>query len=255
MGRFGRCMGALAWLAAALVGPARAADLPAPSYYPPAAPLPPAVYDWAGFYIGGNIGAGLLSDAWTQNTAAPAAPADPIAGTIYAGPLGVIGGGQAGLNFQFRSWVVGIEALWDDSAITGNGTVDTTPPSVVRGTSAPMWLASATGRVGYASDAWLFYAKGGGAWMSVKYTEDVLGAFGFNTGTQGISDTRAGFTAGVGLEFGMTESLSARVEYDFFGFGSKAYNFTLITPVNIRSDLNTFTAGINYRFNWAAGWH
>ena len=233
-----------------LSAPAHAADMAPPSYYPPA-PLPPAVYDWTGVYVGGNVGAGLLSDAWTQATAAPPTS---LAGTIKVGPAGFIGGAQAGLNYQFKALVVGIQGSWTDSAITGNGTANTTAPSLVRGTSAPLWFATATGRLGFADNSWLFYLKGGDAWMSVKYTEDVLTA-GATVTTQGFSDTRFGYTAGVGIEFGMTENLSAVVEYDFFGFGSKAYNFTLITPVNIRSDLNTFTAGINYRFNWAAGWH
>ena len=240
-----------------LSAPAHAADMAPPSYYP-AAPLPPAVYDWTGVYVGGNVGAGLLSDAWTQATAAPPTS---LAGTIKVGPAGFIGGAQAGLNYQFKALVVGIQGSWTDSAITGNGTANAipNPPAVpagtlVRGTSAPLWFATATGRVGFADNAWLFYLKGGGAWMSVKYTEDVLTAAGATVMTQGFSGTRFGYTAGLGVEFGMTENLSAIVEYDFFGFGSKAYNFTLIAPVNVRSDLNTLTAGLNYRFNWA-GWH
>ena len=49
----------------------------------------------------------------------------------------------------------------------------------------------------------------------------------------------------------MTENLSAKFEYDYFGFGSKTYNFAA-TPVSIRSDLQTLTVGLNYRFTWAA---
>jgi opacity protein-like surface antigen len=53
----------------------------------------------------------------------------------------------------------------------------------------------------------------------------------------------------VGLEYGLTENLSAKFEYDFLDFGTKTYNFTA-TPVSIRSDLSMLTLGLNYRFNW-----
>ena len=56
-----------------------------------------------------------------------------------------------------------------------------------------------------------------------------------------------------GIEFGLVENLSAKVEYDFYDFGSKNYNFAAITPVSVRSNLHTLTAGLNYKFNWPSG--
>ena len=70
--------------------------------------------------------------------------------------------------------------------------------------------------------------------------------------TQDISDTRSGFTAGAGIEFGLVENLSAKIEYDFYDFGSKNYNFA-ITPVSVSSNLHALTVGLNYRFNWSGG--
>ena len=109
-------------------------------------------------------------------------------------------------------------------------------------------------KFGYAANDVLFYAKGGGAWMNVKYTQDTLMAGGALLTTQGISDTRTGFTAGVGLEYGMTENLSAKLEYDFYDFGTKDYTAFAQTPVSVASNLHALTVGLNYRFNWA-GWH
>jgi hypothetical protein len=70
-------------------------------------------------------------------------------------------------------WVVGIEGTWTDSAITGNTLIGTStaPATQVRFTSSAQWFAALTGRVGYAANDWLFYAKGGGGWMRVSYTE------------------------------------------------------------------------------------
>ena len=60
---------------------------------------------------------------------------------------------------------------------------------------------------------WLFYAKGGGAWMNVRYTEDLLTTAGSITAaTQALTDNRTGFTVGAGVEFGLVENLSGKIE-------------------------------------------
>jgi len=51
----------------------------------------------------------------------------------------------------------------------------------------------------------------------------------------------------------LVENISAKVEYDFYDFGSKNYNFTAITPVTVKSDVHTLTVGLNYKFNWSGG--
>ncbi len=258
MGRLGWGLVAIA-LAAAFTAPARAADMaPAPSYYPPAAAavMPPARYDWTGLYLGGHIGGGLLEDNFSQ--LATTATTTNLLGSTRVSVGGFIGGAQVGVNYEFAPVVVGVEGSWTDSAISGSSTSLSTAGTVgavqERETSAPLWIAAATGRIGYAANDVLFYAKGGGAWMNVKYTQDTLMAGGALLTTQGISDTRTGFTAGVGLEYGMTENLSAKLEYDFYDFGTKDYAVFAQTPVSVASNLHALTVGLNYRFNWA-GWH
>ena len=80
-----------------------------------------------------------------------------------------------------------------------------------------------------------------------------------------LTDTRSGFIAGAGVEFGMTENLSAKLEYDYLGFGTKTYTFANLSapvggvttpfafPVSVKSALQMVTVGINYRFNWGGG--
>jgi len=245
---------ALALTAVAFCPPARAADMPTPaqSYYP-AAPLPPAVYDWTGIYIGGNVGVGLLSDRFTPIGVGTQTPGVPLDST-KVGPVGVIGGAQAGVNFEWAPWVIGAEVSWDSSAITGSGTVPDADFTSESSTSNPQWFATATGRFGWASNDLLFYAKGGVARMHVSYTQ-VLVTGGFAGPSQSIVDNRTGFTAGGGIEYAFTENFSGRLEYDFMDFGTKDYPGFVLTPVSVRSNLSTLTAGINYRFNWAGGWH
>jgi outer membrane immunogenic protein len=246
--------------------PADAADIAVPgrTYYP-ASPPPPAIYDWTGIYVGGHIGGGMLVDSVSQNgisaTSVCGAAGCNLAGTGSLRPAGVIGGLQVGANYEFAPWVVGIEGTWTDSAIQGNTLIPcacviaatTTAITQERFTSQAQWFAALTGRAGYAANDWLFYAKAGGAWMRVRYTEDLLTAGGVTAATQNLNDNRTGFTVGAGIEFGLVENISAKVEYDFYDFGSKNYNFAAITPVTVKSDVHTLTVGLNYKFNWSGG--
>ena len=261
---------ATAIAAIALIGtPVLAADMgvPGPAYYPKSLP-PPAIYDWTGIYVGGHVGGGLLTDSVSQNGAA----AFNLTSSGSLRPAGVLGGAQIGANYEFTPWVVGVEGSWTDSTISGStlnpcsacsfipNPTSTIGVSQERFTSHALWFAALTGRAGYAANDWLFYAKAGGAWMHVSYTEDLLAtgksmvvAPGTTVTSQVISDNRSGFTVGAGIEFGLVENLSAKVEYDFYDFGSKNYNFNAITPVSVRSNLHALTVGLNYKFNWSGG--
>jgi outer membrane immunogenic protein len=265
-------LGALGFLAfglasAASVAPAQAADIavPGPAYYPKSFP-PPAIYDWTGVYLGFHIGGGILTDSVSQNGAA----AFNLGNSGSLRPAGVLGGGQIGANYEFAPWVIGVEGSWTDSTISGSTLIPCSACSVVvpnpapppptlpasvpqeRFTSHALWFAALTGRVGYAANDLLFYAKAGGAWLHVSYTEDLLVGAGVTAASQVLSGNRTGFTAGAGIEFGLVENLSGKIEYDFYGFGTKNYNFGS-TPVSVRSNLHTLIVGLNYRFNWSGG--
>jgi outer membrane immunogenic protein len=239
------------------VAPAQAADIavPGPSYYPKSIP-PPAVYDWTGIYVGGHVGGGILIDSVSQNGVSTSANATSLLSSGNLRPAGVLGGAQIGANYEFVPWVIGVEGSWTDSTISGSTSIGCSlcPATVVqeRFTSHALWFAALTGRAGYAANDWLFYAKAGGAWLHVSYTEDLIAIGGPTAATQVISDNRTGFTAGAGIEFGLVENLSGKIEYDFYGFGTKNYNFGF-TPVSVRSNLHTLTVGLNYRFNWSGG--
>jgi outer membrane immunogenic protein len=247
-------------IAVALIGtPALAADMgvPSRSYYPP---LPPAIYDWTGIYVGGHIGGGMLVDSVSQNGVSTGG--FNLAGTGNLRPTGVIGGAQVGANYEFVPWVVGIEGSWTDSGINGNALIGCTGPCAIgttaiaqeRFTSEAQWFAALTGRFGYAANDWLFYGKAGGAWMNVRYTEDLLTTGGVTAvPNQVLTDSRTGFTVGAGIEFGLVENLSGKIEYDFYDFGSKNYNFSVVTPVSVGSNLHTIIVGLNYKFNWSGG--
>src|SRR5215469_8829560 len=106
-------------------GLASAADIATKAPLPPPAP----VYNWTGFYVGGNAGVGLGTyktdfnasgtssdtiDAVIQGVTTPVVALNfNFAGSgfdeVY--PAGFVGGGQAGFNWQLSPiWVVGAEA-------------------------------------------------------------------------------------------------------------------------------------------------
>jgi opacity protein-like surface antigen len=147
---------------------ARAADLPTLVPIPSAAYLPP-VYNWTGFYIGGNIGAGWsgLSDTNTNFS-------DTLGSTFSASTNAqFLGGGQVGVNYEFANGIViGAEAMLDWASNSQNAIVTATDPTGIVaaniGTSNARWLTTVSGRLGYAWDRVLLYAKGGGAWVATN---------------------------------------------------------------------------------------
>jgi outer membrane immunogenic protein len=83
---------------------------------------PPAVYNWNGFYAGLNLGYSWGNSSTTQSFY------DSTSGALLGSSggsfdmTGVIGGGQAGYNWQRANWVYGVEADIQGSAQKGNNT-------------------------------------------------------------------------------------------------------------------------------------
>jgi len=227
-------------LLAAFPGLAMAADLgrpaaPAPVYTK--APPPVMLYNWTGCYVGGNGGGVFAHKSVT----------DPVSG-LSEGTLDIDGGligAQVGCNYQFSSWVIGVQGDWDWSGSSGSfndlvflGTTDSVKIKS---------LASVTGRLGYAWDRFLLYAKGGGAWESDDYSATFLGA------SSTASDTRSGWTVGGGGEYAFTDWLTGFVEYDHYDLGTKTENFTgaLGTfSTNVQERKDVVKGGLNIKFGW-----
>jgi len=57
-------LGTIGLVALGMAAPAVAADLPARPYTPPPPPYVAPIYDWSGFYIGGNGGWAQSRNCW-----------------------------------------------------------------------------------------------------------------------------------------------------------------------------------------------
>jgi outer membrane immunogenic protein len=183
MKKFLLCGAALVALVAA--APASAADIPVRGPLYKAAPPPPPVFNWTGFYIGAHVGYG-----WTYHW--PGLPAEPD---------GIFGGLQVGYNWQIsRNWVVGIEADIAATDISANvGGFD----------SSLDYIGTVRGRVGYAWDRTLLYVTGGYA-------------YGDNN-INGSSNTHDGWVIGAGVEWAFAPNWSAKLEYLHIELDSKFY--------------------------------
>src|SRR5205807_7327936 len=113
-------------------------------------------------------------------------------------------------------------------------------------------LASVTGRVGYAWDRFLGYVKGGGASAQRNYS--IL----FGGGTiAAVSETRGGWTVGIGGEYAFLDWLTGFIEYDYYSFGTSSNSFacglaavcgTFPVLFNIKDNVNVVKVGVNFKF-------
>lgn len=237
-------LGAIGIVTLALAAPAAAADLPARAYTK-APPMIAAVYDWSGFYIGGNGGWGTSRKCW-----------DFILpdGTFFAAEgchdaSGAVAGGQVGYRWQTGGWVFGLEAQGDWADLRGSNVSIAAPTFTNRSRIDAFGLF--TGQIGYAWNNTLLYVKGGAAVTSDRF--DVNNTIGNTLAATAGDQTRWGGTVGVGLEYGFTPNWSIAVEYDHLFMGKKPSTFTDTTGVffgtdRIRQDVDLVTARINYRF-------
>ena len=92
---------------AAMAVSASAADLAARPYTKAPPPAVVAVYDWSGFYIGGNAGYGTTRNCWNFVSFA-GAPFGADQGCHDSD--GAVAGGQIGYRWQSNAFVFGMEA-------------------------------------------------------------------------------------------------------------------------------------------------
>jgi outer membrane immunogenic protein len=239
----------------AVAGPALASDLPvAPPPQAPAAYVPPValIYNWSGIYVGGNVGASFDYQGAPNNTIATG----PFAGTPTSATshssTGIAAGGQVGINFQNGPWVFGLEG--DADYLSNTATVHGTTAA---GTDQHVFtldlLSTVRGRVGYAFDRVLLYGTGGFAMGGYSTTRTQLtGTFmGATAGTaETFSTLRYGWTAGGGIEYGLAENWTVRVEYLFVDLQTLNYTFPLanINQATPNESVNVVRGGLNFKF-------
>lgn len=214
--------------AAADIGPETPSFFEAPPAYAVS-----KVYNWTGFYVGGNGGGALGSTRWSS------AP-DAVSGTSnFSGGLV---GGTAGYNLQTPGlpYVLGVEGDVDWASLSGT----LSPASCAPGCDFKVsWLGTARVRFGWAFDALMPYVTGGIAFGGLNGS--IAGA---PFGTQ--SANNVGWTAGAGIEYAIMPALRIKAEYLFVNLAT----FICFTacgggPIAFNANnASVFRVGLNYRF-------
>jgi outer membrane immunogenic protein len=225
----------------------------------PASARPPALapFSWSGCYVGAHVGAGWGRTDFSDPSGFLIAPVGQSVGTHS--PVGFLGGGQLGCDYQFTSnWVVGLAGDFSFAGIDGqtndpffSGKIAGQPLTLRSRTD---FFGSVTGRVGYNWNNSLIYGKGGVAWSHNKYEANNTNCLIFTACFSSANDTQTGWTFGAGYEWAFAPRWSVMVEYDHYGFASKTLSF--IDPAHpagaanygVKTSFDVAKVGINYRF-------
>jgi outer membrane immunogenic protein len=247
-----------------VAGSAHAADLGvrAPHKAPPPVAAPVSVFSWTGCYVGAQGGWGWGRKRFEHDEIG----GDPGISESTTDISGAVFGGQAGCDYQFAGgWVIGIAGDAFAADINGVGLAPEEanelfgPPRDTLGVKTD-FLASITGRLGYSFwNTVLAYVKGGGAWAHDRYDFHNASELADLTFQDTVpKESRTGWTVGGGFEWAFAPNWSARVEFDYYDFGSKSHGFTF-TDFNglgpetfiatIKQQIETLTIGVNYHFN------
>lgn len=263
-------------IAAALLGTvsiASAADMAVKAPYP-ATPVP--VYNWTGFYIGGNVGGawGRFDSATstvfspTGYFAASSVPAIALVGDQRINASGFTGGLTAGYNWQASNFVFGIESDFNYFGVKGSTSGSALYPCcaptgfAVASSASSDWLITVRPRAGIlVTPSLLLYATGGLAVANVKANFVFTDTFATATETASLSSTRVGWTVGAGGEYALMNGWSIKAEYLFVDLGRetatstnlRAFTPSIAFPANVfthSADLraNIARVGLNYKF-------
>jgi outer membrane immunogenic protein len=249
---------------------AAAADM-APLYKAPPAL---ALYNWSGFYLGGNAGYSVGRDP-TSATKVNTNNGDVLQRETFAlAPAGWLGGFQLGYNWQVGHAVFGVEADWqwtgqrDQACVFSCLDADLfAGPFRLTEEHKLNWFATVRGRFGYAADHWLWYVTGGVAFARIDSNRLYVNGPGTlnpliptTVVASNASFNRAGFALGTGVETALAGNWTAKVEYLLVNLGNVTDSFGAVDPPTLGPGApvsithtshirdHIIRVGLNYRF-------
>jgi outer membrane immunogenic protein len=244
-------------------GSAFAADI-MPVYKAPPRAAAVVSVDWTGFYVGGNVG-GVWSRStidYTASTFFTASSQISADGSPRLNDSSIMGGVQAGANWQTGAFVLGIEADINSVRVRHSSTVtQATAPGLSLGYTvsesvASNWLFTFRGRGGMTFGNALLYVTGGLAVADNKFTQS---SFFPNCpcGVSGeASGAKVGWTIGAGIEYAVAPAWSLKAEYLYVDLGKQTFADNLAAfgfpqasfthEEHLRESIAR--VGLNYRF-------
>lgn len=192
------------------------------------APAPAPAFSWQGLYLGVNAGY-----AWSSF--------ENGSHLILGHPSGGLVGFTGGYNFvPAANILVGLEADFDFTGMKANQM----PYFGLAGEGSVDHLFTLRGRAGYTVDRALLYVTGGFA--TSENTAKV------NNVSTGLFSTESrfqpGWALGAGLEFLLTQNLSAKAEYIFTSIGSDRFFDFSAGALQVGVNTSALKGGLNYHF-------
>lgn len=285
-------LGTTALVAFSANGATNAADLPvAMSVKGPVAIQP---FSWTGGYAGVVVGYSWR-DPFIDITGNGAATATYLAtgivpGRIPVDPKGGLGGIQGGYNYQSGLAVFGFETDFSYANIRDVGTAGPGNPLTsifncgkgCTGTNALLfnssgsqkldWFGTVRGRIGATpSERLLVFVAGGLAYGHANLTASLLNVSGTQVvngnpqppfaactdicATGSASQWLVGWTVGVGAEYAVSNSWTAKLEYLYYDLGKMSVSFSdprftaFVFNANAEFKGNIVRAALSYKFN------
>jgi opacity protein-like surface antigen len=210
-----------------------------------------APVNWNGFHVGGSIG-GLRAES-EQTLAFNAFGVGT--GRVTPEAAGILAGGEVGYDFQFGSFVVGVAGNFHWSNARGSRACTAAVGLVYTCETEVDLLTTVTGRLGYALDRSLFYVKGGVAFADVTERLDA------NSGNQTVGGAvlpsfaanyaSEGWTIGAGMEFALTNNVSAKAEYMHYELDRQRGRLpaAAVAASSAQHSGDLVLVGLNFRFN------
>jgi outer membrane immunogenic protein len=209
----------------------------------PNAPAPAEVYNWTGFYVGGDVGVAGVAQNFTSNFSQQSLAPD-LNNNIQNNPFATtpfVGGGHVGFNWQFApSLVAGVEGDWQSVRASHSfcrqtdafGNTCEEGDSSERGLASAGgeldWVATARARLGWVTGPVMLYGTGGAAFADVKSSLALncqasgCGVDFFNplSASASPSTHKTGWVAGAGIEWMFAQNWIVRGEYQHIDLGS-----------------------------------
>ncbi len=216
-----------------------------------------------GFYVGGNVGWVAEERGWTDR--------DSWLGNFYSfdtvGNLdrtnsGVMGGVQAGYNWQCGCSLLGIEADWNWASLKRSRDFHIGPASSATTLTLDdrtQWFGTIRGRAGILASNLLLYATAGAAFAQFKQSwtginTTVVASESFHT-----RYTQWGLAAGAGAEWAFNDCISIKAEGLYLKFPERTRSFfSTVAGSNVRFSFDETMwlarVGVNFRFSTFCCW-
>ncbi|MDP8997023.1 MAG: outer membrane beta-barrel protein [Pseudomonadota bacterium] len=189
---------------------------------------PAPAFDWSGGYVGVDFGAAMNNSNWFS-------PANPP--QFNTNGTGLAAGGVVGFRHQMNNLVLGVEGSADLLTVDGEANcVGTFPTCVTKESFIGMLQAN----VGFATGRVHLYGTGGAAYGSFEHYEKI------SVNQSWGGESRLGWTVGAGLDYAVSDHVTAGVRWNYYDFGTKTISPPF--PVNFTENGNLVTARIEYKF-------